>query len=68
MQSGQAGLNMVNVIAGELNSTPIKYFADWTDRIAAGELPHAKPQRPQVLPIGRLAPQRTLFTLTVPLS
>jgi hypothetical protein len=47
VQSGQAGLNMVNVIAGELNSTPIKYFADWTDRVAAGELPHAKPQRPQ---------------------
>jgi hypothetical protein len=47
VQSGQAGLNMVNVIAGELNSAPIKYFADWTDRIAAGELPHAKPQRPQ---------------------
>ena len=47
VQSGQAGLNMVNVIAGELNSTPIKYFADWTDRIAAGELPHARPQRPQ---------------------
>jgi hypothetical protein len=22
-------------------------FADWTDRIAAGELPFAKPQRPQ---------------------
>ena len=23
--------------------SPIKYFADWTDRIAKGELPHAKP-------------------------
>ena len=23
------------------------YFADWTDRIAKGELPHAKPPRPQ---------------------
>jgi len=25
----------------------LKLFADWTDRIAAGELPKAKPQRPQ---------------------
>ena len=24
-----------------------RYFADWTDRIAKGELPHAKPARPQ---------------------
>ena len=47
VQSGQAGQLMVNVLAGELNSTPIRYFADWTDRIAEGELPHAKPPRPQ---------------------
>ena len=26
---------------------PFPYFADWTDRIAKGELPHAKPPRPQ---------------------
>jgi hypothetical protein len=33
---------------GELDSQrALKYFADWTDRIAAGELPKAKPQRPQ---------------------
>ena len=38
---------MVNIIAGQLNSAPIPYFADWTDRIAAGELPATKPQRPQ---------------------
>ena len=25
----------------------MKYFADWTDRIAKGELPHTKPLRPQ---------------------
>ena len=25
----------------------VQNFADWTDRIAKGELPHAKPQRPQ---------------------
>ncbi len=47
IQSGQSGPTMVNIIAGQLNSTPIHYFADWTDRIAEGELPHAKPQRPQ---------------------
>jgi hypothetical protein len=47
VQSGQAGPLMVNIIAGQLNSAPIPYFADWTDRIAAGELPATKPQRPQ---------------------
>ena len=47
VQSGQAGPLMVNLIAGDLASAPIQYFADWTDRIAEGELPHAKPQRPQ---------------------
>jgi hypothetical protein len=47
VQSGQAGPLMVNIVAGELSSAPIPYFADWTDRIAEGELPHAKPQRPQ---------------------
>ena len=47
VQSGQSGPTMVNIIAGQFNSTPIQYFADWTDRIAEGELPHAKPQRPQ---------------------
>jgi hypothetical protein len=41
VQSGQAGPLMVNIVAGELNSAPIQYFADWTDRIASGELPHA---------------------------
>jgi hypothetical protein len=35
---------------GQLNSLGPKSFelyGDWTDRIAKGELPHAKPQRPQ---------------------
>ena len=31
---------------GQLGGVPIKYLADWTDRIAHGELPAAKPQRP----------------------
>ncbi len=46
VQSGQSGPTMVNIIAGQFASVPIKYFADWTDRIAAGELPAVKPQRP----------------------
>ena len=32
---------------GHLGGAPFKYFGDWTDRIAKGELPHAKPKRPQ---------------------
>jgi hypothetical protein len=47
VQSGQAGELMVNIVAGQLNATPVKYFADWTDRIAKGELPHTKPNRPE---------------------
>jgi hypothetical protein len=45
-QSGQAGEMMTNVLAGELGGAPYRYLADWTDRIAKGELPHAKPPRP----------------------
>ena len=47
VQSGQSGEQMVNPLAGNLGGAPFKYFGDWTDRIAKGELPHAKPQRPQ---------------------
>jgi len=46
-QSGQAAANMVNPLAGQLGGVPYKYFGDWTDRIATGELPFAKPPRPQ---------------------
>jgi hypothetical protein len=49
VQSGQAGRNMAQTLAGLLGGVPIKYLADWTDRIAAGELPHATPERPQGL-------------------
>ena len=45
-QSGQAGEMMVNILAGQLGGVPYKYFGDWTDRVAKGELPHAKPPRP----------------------
>ena len=47
LASGQAGAQMVNQIAGELGGVPFRFFGDWTDRIAKGELPEAKPQRPQ---------------------
>jgi hypothetical protein len=47
VQSGQASPLMVNPLAGKLAGVPFKYFGDWTDRIAAGELPFAKPPRPQ---------------------
>jgi hypothetical protein len=47
VQSGQAGEQMVNLLAGELGGVPFKYFGDWTDRVAKGELPKTKPERPQ---------------------
>jgi len=46
IQSGQAGRDMVSTAMGTLKGIPIKYLADWTDRIAAGELPVNTPQRP----------------------
>jgi hypothetical protein len=47
IQSGQSGESMFNQLVKGLGAAPIKYFADWTDRIANGELPHTKPERPQ---------------------
>ncbi len=47
VQSGQAAPQMINVLAGRLGGVPIRYLADWTDRVAAGELPTFKPARPQ---------------------
>ena len=38
---------MVSVVGRLGSERPLKLFADWTDRIAAGELPFAKPERPQ---------------------
>jgi hypothetical protein len=46
IQSGQAGAQMTRIAAGLLGGTPFHYLADWTDRIAAGELPASQPQRP----------------------
>ena len=47
IKSGQYGEQMTNRIAGQLGGVPFKYFGDWTDRVAKGELPFAKPKRPE---------------------
>ena len=49
VQSGQSGEQMVNQLAGAFGGAPFRYYADWTDRIARGELPHARPERPEGL-------------------
>jgi len=46
IQSGQAGSQMVATAMGQLGGAPPKYLADWTDRIARGELPASTPPRP----------------------
>jgi streptogramin lyase len=46
VQAGQWGEAMTNRLAGQLGGAPFKYFGDWTDRVAKGELPKHKPQRP----------------------
>src|SRR3954471_12552641 len=46
VQSGQAG----ELMFGQLNalgSASFQYFGEWTDRVAKGELPRTRPQRPQ---------------------
>jgi hypothetical protein len=45
VQSGQSGQQMLGQLKG-LGPLATKNFADWTDRIAKGELPHATPPRP----------------------
>jgi hypothetical protein len=45
--SGQTGAFMTNRIAGQMGGVPFKYFGDWTERVAKGEVPSQKPQRPQ---------------------
>ncbi len=47
LQSGQAGSDMVNQVANGYGGVPLRYLADWTDRVAKGELPADKPARPQ---------------------
>jgi hypothetical protein len=48
-QSGQALSNMALTLGRLGPDKGLELFADWTDRIAKGELPAAKPQRPQGL-------------------
>src|SRR5262245_6761759 len=45
--SGQTGETMMNRLAVQLGGVPFKYFGDWTERVARGELPRHKPPRPQ---------------------
>jgi hypothetical protein len=47
IQSGQAMIQMNNVVGRLGPQRSLALWADWTDRIAAGELPFAKPERPQ---------------------
>jgi hypothetical protein len=47
VQSGQSGEQMTNQLAGNFGGAPFKYLGEWTDRVAKGELPKAKPPRPQ---------------------
>ena len=47
IQSGQAMTSMTTQIARFDAKRMLEELADWTDRIAAGELPFAKPDRPQ---------------------
>ena len=45
--SGQAMTQMINVLNRFDRDLFLANFADWTDRIAKGELPFAQPSRPQ---------------------
>ncbi len=45
--AGQAMTQMVNVLNRFDRERALADWADWTDRIAAGELPFARPERPQ---------------------
>ena len=47
VQSGQAGAQMSGQLDAARRRVSIQNFADWTDRIAKGELPFATPPRPQ---------------------
>jgi hypothetical protein len=46
LQSGQAGAQMINGLGQLGRDRGLRMFADWTDRIAKGEIPPA-PARPQ---------------------
>ena len=48
VRAGQAGAFMTNTLAGMGDKRTLQMYADWTDRIAAGELPPV-PERPHGL-------------------
>jgi len=47
IQSGQAMAQMASAIGRLDTARALSLFANWTDRIEGGELPFARPQRPQ---------------------
>ena len=47
LASGHTGSFMIDRAAKQLGGVPFKYYGEWTDRIAKGDLPKAKPPRPQ---------------------
>jgi hypothetical protein len=47
LRSGQASALMARDITRLDTEMALRLFGDWTDRIAAGELPFAKPERPR---------------------
>jgi hypothetical protein len=47
IQSGQAMTQMINAVGRIDAPRAFRLFADWTDRVAAGELPESRPSRPQ---------------------
>ncbi len=47
IQSGQAGAQMLNGLNSIGKPRALAMYADWTDRIAKGELPASAPPRPQ---------------------
>lgn len=47
IQSGQASQSMVTQVSRIDAHRALDLFTDWTDRIAKGELPKTKPERPQ---------------------
>jgi hypothetical protein len=46
VQSGQAGHQMVRILTSTLAGVPFDYLGDWTERVAAGEVPAVAPERP----------------------
>jgi len=47
LMSGQSGQQMINQAGQRLSGAPFHYFSEWSDRIAKGELPSARPKRPE---------------------